>query len=57
MTALMRMRRLGSASVQPMGLADLVDARMYFISLHERSVTEANTPRAMTSRSILPNQI
>jgi hypothetical protein len=30
---------------------------MYFMSLRDRSATEVNTPRVITSRSILANQI
>ena len=49
------MRRYGSKFFHFTGLAFLLYWRMYRMSFLLRSVTEVNTPRAMTSRSILAN--
>src|ERR1043166_3101923 len=46
------MRLVGSAQAHRNGLAVWLNCLMYRIGFRRRSVTQVNTPRAMTSRSI-----
>jgi len=47
----------GRIEVAPLyGFWHLVVVRMYFMSFLRKSANEVNTPRAITSRSILANQ-